>query len=57
MPNAALTWQQAGVLALVLLILAAVLARLARCAPAAPFVRETGVIAGLYALWQFVMSR
>jgi hypothetical protein len=52
-PNAALTWQQAGVLALVLLALAAVLGRVGRLVAVAPFARETGVIAALYALWQF----
>jgi hypothetical protein len=50
----ALTWQQAGVLAVGLLVAALCLDRgavpwLCRMSP---FLREAGVIAGLYALWQ-----
>jgi hypothetical protein len=52
-PNLALTWQQAAVLAVVLLVASTGLARWPRFAPAAPFGREIGVIAALYALWQF----
>lgn len=54
MQNIALTWQQAGVLAAGLLsasvVLHSVNARVTRAAT--PFVRESGVIAALYALWQ-----
>jgi hypothetical protein len=52
-PNLALTWQQAGVLAAVLLLGAAAGRRWARLSPAAPFIREAGIISALYALWQF----
>ncbi|MCW2528666.1 MAG: inositol phosphorylceramide synthase [Pseudonocardiales bacterium] len=54
MPNAQLTWTQASLLGLGLVVLAALLARRAewRLAALAPFSREAGVIAFLYALWQ-----
>ena len=58
MPDAQLTWTQAAVLAVVLL-LAATLLRLgsrARARALAPFLREAAVIAALYALWQLVGS-
>ncbi len=54
MHNIALTWQQAAALTAVLFAAGWGLyqTREARIRLAAPFVREAGVIAGLYALWQ-----
>lgn len=54
MHNIALTWQQAALLAAALGVAAVVLHRVTapRLAAFAPFVRESFVIAGLYALWQ-----
>jgi len=52
-PNVALTWSQAGALAVVLVLLGLALRPWARTAPGAPFVNEAGVIAALYALWQY----
>ncbi len=58
MPNVALSWQQAAILA-ALLIALGVAARAAnhpRLAALAPFARESGYVAGLYALWQLAAS-
>ena len=58
MPNVALSWQQAAILA-ALLIALGVAAREAnhpRLAALAPFARESGYVAGLYALWQLAAS-
>jgi hypothetical protein len=52
-PNAALTWQQAGVLAVALLVVAALSRRWAPTVGLAPFAREAGFIAALYTLWQY----
>ncbi len=58
MVNLALSWQQAGVLAGALLGAGALAARSGRPRPRtlAPFVREIGIVAGLYALWQLAGS-
>jgi hypothetical protein len=52
--NAALSWQQAAVLTVVLAAVAAVLAvaPIGRTGLLAPFAREATLISGLYALWQ-----
>jgi hypothetical protein len=52
--NAALSWQQAAVLTVVLAVAAAVLTLrvVPRLQPLAPFAREATLISGLYALWQ-----
>jgi len=52
--NIALTWQQAAALAVGLLVASLCLfqSTVARLRAAAPFAREAGVIAALYALWQ-----
>jgi hypothetical protein len=56
--NIALTWQQAAGLAAALIIAAAVLSAAGRprLAVLAPFARESGYVAGLYALWQLAAS-
>jgi PAP2 superfamily protein len=56
--NIALTWQQAALLAAALVIAAMVLsaADRRRLAALAPFARESGYVAGLYALWQLAAS-
>jgi hypothetical protein len=57
-PNIALTWQQAAVVAIGCVSVAAIAARLApraadgRLLKFAPLVREAGIVIGLYALWQ-----
>lgn len=58
MHNIALTWQQAAVLAAALITAAALLstARRPRLIAIAPFARESGYVAGLYALWQLAAS-
>ena len=58
MPNIALSWQQAAILAAVLIALgvAARAANHPRLAALAPFARESGYVAGLYALWQLAAS-
>lgn len=58
MHNIALTWQQAAGLAAALIIAAAVLSAAGRprLAVLAPFARESGYVAGLYALWQLAAS-
>jgi hypothetical protein len=52
--NAALSWQQAAVLTVVLALVAAVVsvAPISRSSLLAPFAREATLISGLYALWQ-----
>jgi len=52
--NVALTWQQSGVLAGALFLLALTLRQLATrwSLAAVPFVAETGMLSALYALWQ-----
>jgi hypothetical protein len=52
--NIAMTWQQAAILAVVLLVVALSLYQgaIPRLRGLSPFAREAGVIAGLYALWQ-----
>ena len=57
MPNVALTWQAAGLVAIAFLVVASVAERFAPEHPrgwwkVAPFGREVGIIVGLYALWQ-----
>lgn len=54
MHNAALSWQQAAVLTVVLALAAAVVsvAPISRSSLLAPFAREATLISGLYALWQ-----
>lgn len=54
--NIALTWQQAAVLAAALITAAVVLSGRPRLAVLAPFARESGYVAGLYALWQLAAS-
>jgi hypothetical protein len=56
--NIALTWQQAAGLAAALIIAAAALSAAGRprLAVLAPFARESGYVAGLYALWQLAAS-
>lgn len=58
MHNIALTWQQAAMLAAALIVAAVVLSALGRprLAALAPFARESGYVAGLYALWQLAAS-
>jgi len=52
--NAALSWQQAGILTAVLAAAAVVLTlgMLPRLAPLAPFTREATLVSGLYTAWQ-----
>ncbi len=54
----ALSWQQAGILAVALITLGLTfqVASRPRLAALAPFARESGYIAGLYALWQLAAS-
>jgi PAP2 superfamily len=56
--NIALTWQQATGLAATLIMAAVVLSTAGRprLAALAPFAREAGYVAGLYALWQLAAS-
>jgi hypothetical protein len=55
--NIALSWQQAAILAAGLIVLgAACRTASARIAALAPFLRESGYVAGLYALWQLAAS-
>jgi hypothetical protein len=56
--NIALTWQQAAGLAAALIIAGAVLSAAGppRLAVLAPFARESGYVAALYALWQLAAS-
>jgi hypothetical protein len=56
--NIALTWQQAAGLAATLIMAAVVLSTAGRprLAALAPFAREAGYVAGLYALWQLAAS-
>lgn len=58
MPNIALSWQQAAVLAGVLLAIGVAMSASGRprLASLAPFARESGFVAGLYALWQLAAS-
>ena len=58
MHNIALSWQQAAILAAVLIALgvACRTASRPRIAALAPFARESGYVAGLYALWQLAAS-
>jgi hypothetical protein len=56
--NIALSWQQAAVLAAVLVALGVACRAMARpgLQAVAPFARESGYVAGLYALWQLAAS-
>lgn len=58
MHNIALTWQQAAVLAAALITAALLLSAAGRprLSALAPFARESGYVAGLYALWQLAAS-
>src|SRR6266571_3815385 len=58
MHNMALSWQQAAILAAVLVALgvACRVAAYPRLQAIAPFARESGYVAGLYALWQLAAT-
>ncbi|HET7379619.1 MAG TPA: hypothetical protein VFJ24_06230, partial [Gaiellales bacterium] len=58
MANIALSWREAAILSAVLIGLALLLRSSGPRAlkPVTPFAREVGVLAGLYALWQFAGS-
>src|SRR6266702_7493901 len=58
MHNMALSWQQAAILAAVLVTLgvACRAATYPRLQAIAPFARESGYVAGLYALWQLAAT-
>jgi hypothetical protein len=56
MVNLQLDWEQASVLGLVLLAGKAVASRSPRSSAAAPYLQESAIVAGLYALWQLAAS-
>jgi hypothetical protein len=56
MVNLQLDWEQASVLGLVLLAGQAMASRSLRSSAAAPYLQESAIVAGLYALWQLAAS-